>query len=113
MKERTLLKLSLVCSIVGIFALFVICDNIDIGESEISALDGMVGESAVITGVVSRVSEFNETTFIEIAQETTVDVVMFERVPGIQVGSLVQVRGKVDEYQGESEILADEVRVIG
>lgn len=112
MKEKTLLKIASVCSILGLFSLYLLSDTLDLSESTIQDLDEKIGDDAIVTGIVKSVREYNETTFVKIAKEETITVVLFERVPGIQIGDVVQVRGTVELYKGKTELLGEEMRII-
>ena len=50
MQERNVLKLALLCSIVGLFLLYVLSDTLDLSESMINALDEKGGEGIRVIG---------------------------------------------------------------
>ena len=67
MKEKTLLKIALICSVVGIALLYIISENIKIDESTIDKITkGDIGESVKIKGVLSKVSSADNAVFLEI-----------------------------------------------
>jgi|GEM_PF-3436974 len=112
MKEKLLLRLALGVSIIGISVLFFISIRIEITEVAINKLDDSIEQSVMITGSVVDVTVKNSTTFIMIEKDEMTTVILFGKSHPINIGDLVQARGKVSEYNGESEIIADEVRVI-
>ncbi len=108
MKEKTLLKIALVASCIGLLLLFIFSKNIEVNEATIDKIDGMQDEEVRIIGKVNKVSNSEKVTFIEITQEVTTTVVVFDNI-SINQGENIEVIGKVDEYNGESEILAERI----
>ena len=111
MKEKALLKIALVASCIGLLLLFIFSKNIEVNEATIDKIDGMQDEEVRIQGVVERVSNMEKVTFIEITQEVSTTVVVFDNI-SIETGERIEVIGKVDEYNGESEILAEIIEKI-
>jgi RecJ-like exonuclease len=111
-KEKTLLKIALAVGIIGIAVLFVMSNRIKVDEAMLGRLDEMVDESVVVTGSVVGVNSLDAVTFVMIQKDEIVSVALFGKVPVIEVGDLVQVRGKVTEHEGETEIIGEEVRVV-
>jgi|TARA_B100001971_G_C18144887_1_gene512499 DNA/RNA endonuclease YhcR with UshA esterase domain len=114
MKEKLLLKLALMCSVIGIFVLFLISENVVIEETTLDKIDGVdFGEDVKIMGVVEKVVNAENVIIIDITQPETVSVVLFkEENITIEEGSTIEVIGELDEYNGELEIIGDRVRVI-
>jgi len=55
MEEKSLLRLALICSLVGIIALFFISENIEIKEKNIDEINkDNIGEDVRIKGIVSK-----------------------------------------------------------
>ena len=112
MKEKTLLKIALAGGVVGIVVLFVLSQQISVDEAMISRLDEMVDESVVVTGSVIGINSLDSVTFVMLQKDEIVTVVVFGKTPMLEIGDLVQVRGKVTEQDGEAEIIGDEIRVV-
>ena len=112
MKESTLLKIAFVCSLAGIVILFLISDNIEISEKTINQLDRM-GEDVIIKGTVTKITEMDAVSFIELSQNNKIVIVLFKDYPiDLEKGEVVEVIGKTEEYNGELELIGKEVRVI-
>lgn len=112
MKESTLLKIALVIALVGVIILFFISDEVKIDEKTIDQLDG-VDENVLVKGIVTRITELETVSFIEITQENKITVVLFKDYPiDLKEGEVVEVLGKTEEYKGEFEIIGKEVRVV-
>jgi len=105
MKEKNLLKVALICSLVGIVALYFISENID-----------DIDKNVKVKGFVKDLFENEKVMIITIEQPQDMTIVLFKsknESVGINKGSNIEVIGKVDEYEGELEIIGNKVRVIG
>ena len=117
MKEKNLLKVALICSLVGIVALYFISENIEIKQKNIEkiTLDD-INKNVKVKGVVKDLFENEKVMIITIEQPQDMTIVLFKsknESVGINKGSNIEVIGKVDEYEGELEIIGNKVRVIG
>ncbi len=117
MKEKTLLKAALITSLTGLIALYIISSNLDIGETNIEKISiENKDEFVKLKGVVSKVVNAEKVSILEITQPQKIKVVLFKnknRNISISEGNEVEIFGKVDEYEGEMEIIAERIRVIG
>ena len=116
MREKTLLKTALIVSLVGLLVLYIISDNITIKQASIEKITlGNKDEMVKVRGIVSRLADTEKVTIMEITQPAEVTVVLFkgsnESTP-IREGNEVEIIGKVDEYEGKLEIVAQRARVI-
>lgn len=112
MKEKTLLKLSIAVSIIGLTVLFIVLESISIDTVMLNKIDGFVDEQVIIEGVVVDISKTNSTTFVKIEKNEITSVVLFGKTPLVDVGDFVQLRGKVTEHNGKTEVIGEEMRVI-
>ena len=116
MKEKTLLKIALIASLLGLLILYLISGNIKIEEKNIEkiTLDNK-DEMVKIKGTVSKVIDTEKVTIIDVLQPNEITVVLFkndETETPIQEGNEVEIIGKVDEYEGELEIIAHKARIV-
>ncbi|MBI2664413.1 hypothetical protein HYX10_03670 [Candidatus Woesearchaeota archaeon] len=110
MNERSLVKLSLIASFIGLFLLFVISLFADAEEISISELNGADLEDVKIRGKVIAVEEFENMALVEIAEMRTAKVVVFDKsMLTFGVGDDVTVVGEVKDYRGEKEIVAEKI----
>ena len=112
MKEKTLLKIAIAASALGTVILFLLSQQISLDEAIISRLDETVDENIVLTGSVIGVNSLDSVTFLMLQKDEIVTVVLFGKTPIVEVGDLVQVRGKVAEEDEELEIIGEEIRVV-
>ena len=116
MKEKNLLKIALICSLLGLLILYLVSNNIEIKEKNIEkiTLDNK-DEFVNIKGTISNIVNTEKVTIIKILQPQEITVVLFKnenKTTTIQQGNEIEVIGKVDEYEDKIEIIADRVRVI-
>ena len=116
MQEKTLLKVALISSIVGLLILYLINDNIQINEKNIEKITiGNKDEFVKIRGIVSNVVDTEKVVIMEITQPQQITVVLFKKenkTMPIYTGNEIEIFGKVDEYEGKMEIIADRVRIV-
>ena len=115
MKENTLLKIAVICSLVGLIILYFISSKIEIGDYKPNLLNKNVGEDVKLTGTITKITENDEVTFVEINYQNPVIVVLFKSNSenlNLQNGDNVEVIGEVQEYRNKEEIIAEKIRVI-
>lgn len=116
MKEKTLLKIALITSLVGLISLYFISSNIEIKETNIEKITlENKDEFVKLRGIVSRVINTEKVSILEITQPQKITVVLFKNkntTTLIKEGNEVEIFGKVDEYKGKMEIIAEKVRVV-
>lgn|SRR3989338_684708 len=114
MKETTLLKIALICSLVGLVALYFISAKIEVKDYNPSGLNKNVGDDVKLTGAITKISEKSNVIFIDVSQQNSVTVVLFTDDNGLNLkkGDNVEVTGKVQEYRGKNEIIADKITMV-
>ena len=113
MKETTLLKIALICSLLGLVLLYFISAKIDIKYYKPSKLSENVGDDVKLTGTITKISQNENVAFIEIDYSSPVTIVAFGSDElKLKNNDVVEVIGKVQEYKGKNEIIAQKIRVI-
>ncbi|OIO62485.1 hypothetical protein COY26_03255 [Candidatus Woesearchaeota archaeon CG_4_10_14_0_2_um_filter_33_10] len=114
MEEKTLLKLALICSLVGIIALFFISERIEIKEKNINEINkDNIGEDVRIKGIVSRSTDNGKIILLDIVQPETITIVLFKDTDfNISTGTKVEIIGEIDEFNGKMEIIGNEVNIL-
>ena len=113
MNEKSLLKLALIISLVGLVLLFVISKNIEINDTTIEKITNEEIEGdVVIKGIVKEITERSGTTFIIITQQSEIEVIVFSNDVNLSKGDNVEIIGSVSEYQNQKEIIADKIEII-
>ncbi len=114
MQEKTLVILALSCAGIGIIILFLFLQFSSLPSSEISQITpNDLGSMKQFNGTITQITTKNNTTFITLTQQNTITVVLFnEPSPSFKKDDFINVVGKVDNYKGSYEIIADKVERI-
>ncbi len=115
MQEKTLLKISLITSLVGILILLIILDKIDISDSNINQVNKTFLDKQVkIKGEITRITETPGLYIINIKDNTgSMDIIIFkEEKLELEKGNIIEVQGQVTEYQGKLELIAKKVVIL-
>jgi DNA/RNA endonuclease YhcR with UshA esterase domain len=111
MDERTLLRMSLLSSVMGLVALFLISSFGSIDAVDIGKIDGAKPLAIKAYGMVETVRSVGSSQVMVISQPSSIEV--FVSTPtAVQRGDAVEVIGRSEEYQGESQIVAERIRVL-
>ena len=112
MKETMLMKVALSCSIIGLFALVFISQNVQVPDYTHSEIKN-VGEDVKFSGKVLSIDKRDGMVFMELVEENQISSVMFTKDNVmINEGDDVEVIGQVQEYGGKLEIIAQNIRVV-
>lgn len=110
-----ILKISILVSVVGVVLLFLISAVFTEELTEISELK--IGQMERISGMVTSVYVSRDShVFLKVADNTgEITVVAFknsniDEAYDLELGEEVSVLGRVDEYEGELEIIAKEIK---
>ena len=114
MKETTLLKIALICSLAGLITLYFISTRIEIKDYKPNILNRNVGDDVNLKGIVTKISDKGNVVFVDVSQQNLITVVLFTDNNNLNLknGDNVEVIGKVQEYNGKNEIIAQKIRVI-
>ena len=114
MKDSTLLRIALITSVIGLTALLITLDSIEIDEVAVSKLNNeLIDETVEFTGVVKTVDQRDKVIKLVVEQVKDVEVVLFtNQESGLEVGDLIKVVGEVERYNDEWEIIADTINHI-
>ncbi|MFC1704702.1 OB-fold nucleic acid binding domain-containing protein [Nanoarchaeota archaeon] len=114
MKEKTLLRVALVVSLIGIVILFFISEFKDIDETRIDDITiNDLDKDVKVIGTISQMRDTDKVMIMEVMQAQKVKVVVFKDDNfSLKKGDYIEVLGKVEEYEGELEIIGDRIRLI-
>src|SRR3989344_6158724 len=101
-----LFKISLSCSLVGVFIILLMTEILDLSRIEIKDInEEMLERNVKIIGVANSVYEGNDILIMDVEDDTgKIKVVVFEKGEfNLSKGDAVEVKGKVVEYEGELE----------
>lgn len=111
MEDKTLIKICLAWSLIGILVLIGFALFTEPKVVKISELSESLGKTVIIQGDVLKASYTEKTSFLDVQDESgKVSVVIFAKPENKTFkGDIVQVKGAVKLYKGDLEIVADEV----
>lgn len=115
MEEKTLLKLSLIVSLIGLLILIIILENIEIKEYHIKDLTKKDLEKEVkIKGTITRVTETPGLYIFNLKDKTgEIAGVIFKEEPlNITTNQKVEVLGKIKEYKDKLEIEVEQLKSV-
>ncbi len=115
MKETTLLKIALICSLVGLLVLYFISEKIEVKDYKPDILSNKnIGDEVKVSGIIQKINYQQNVAFIEMEQKIPISIVVFADNKNLSLkrGDSVEVIGKLQEYKGKNEIIADGIRVV-
>ena len=109
-----MLRLALICSLVGIIALFFISERMEIKEKTVNEINkDNIGEDVRIKGIVSKSTDKGKIILLDIVQPETITIVLFKDHDfNISTGTKVEITGEIDEFNGKMEIIGNEVKIL-
>jgi RecJ-like exonuclease len=115
MKEKTLLKIAIISSLIGILILLYISEHIEIKEFKISEITrDKLDERVKIKGDIIAIKETPGLYILTLKDKTSsIPIVIFKEEPlSLEHGMLIEIQGIVIEYKGIIEIQAEEIKII-
>ncbi|MBN2421782.1 OB-fold nucleic acid binding domain-containing protein [Candidatus Woesearchaeota archaeon] len=113
MNESLLLKLAVVFSFTGIIVLYLISRNIEINDTTIEKINKEELDNEVkVTGRITSVINREGLTVLEISEQTKISVLLFNNELNFTKGNVVEVHGKIDEYNENRQVIANSVKVV-
>ena len=114
MKEHHLLKIALICSLIGLAVLYFISIRIEIKEYKPNTLNKNIGDDVKLKGTITKITDKGDVVFIEVAQLSPVTIVLFSNDDNLKLnkGDNIEVTGELQEYNGKDEVIAEKIRVM-
>ena len=113
MEEKTLLKVALFCSLVGILILIIISEKITILSHTINSIDkSLIDKEVKINGEITAIKETPGLLILTVQDSTgKITVIIFDKEITINKGDYVEIQGTVIEYKNILEIDAKIIRL--
>ena len=102
MKERTLLVVAVICVLVGIPLLMIVSFFVDDNPAALVR----------VSGSVESVKEYDSFSIVRLSMDTAFPVVVFETELDIAEGDFVEAKGRISDYNGKPEFVADTIEVV-
>jgi DNA/RNA endonuclease YhcR with UshA esterase domain len=111
MQEKTILKISILITLIGLMILFVLSESLELNV--VNKIDQVPAEEEVkMSGIIGKVTNSEKVTFLKLEAEKKefVDVLLFQSEPlSLHQGDYVEITGTVEEYEGKKEIIANKI----
>jgi DNA/RNA endonuclease YhcR with UshA esterase domain len=112
MQDETLLRIALVCSVLGLVVLYAWQSKIEIPEAKAASLGDYVGRDVKLAGSVVSVKNYDKVAYLKVMQPSAVSVVLFRDSNfSIPNGTQVEITGEVTEYQGKLQLVASKIKI--
>ncbi len=115
MKEKTLIKLSFITSIIGIVILLFIMDKIELSKSNISNLtQNDIDKKIKIKAELLRITETPGLYLLNVKDFSgEISVVVFKDEPiNLTKGDILEIEGQVTNYKDKIEIIAKKITIL-
>tara|TARA_B100001971_G_C17764731_1_gene321931 strand:+ start:186 stop:527 length:342 start_codon:yes stop_codon:yes gene_type:complete len=112
MKESTLLKISLSCSLIGVFIVLLMSENLELKTTKINSITKKnIDQMVKINGVITSVKDLPGILLLNIDDGSVIKVIVFkEEELNLATGEIVEIEGIVKEYKNELEIEASLIK---
>lgn len=113
MQENLILKISLIGALIGILALFFLSEYvIKVDEVSIDKIGELSeGTDVKIKGFIENVKDLDKIAILDVAQLKSIPVILFKSGNiTIEEGDYVEITGEVQEYEGEMELIGNEIK---
>ena len=114
-EEKTLIKISLVLSIIGLGVLIVLGKSPIDGITQISSInDGLLNSNIKVVGTISSIKSLPSVEIMKVKDSTgTIDIVAYRSdTIDISNGDEVEIEGKISKYKENLQIEAKRIRVL-
>jgi len=111
MQEKTLVRLSLIITVLGLSFLFVYTQAFDL-ESVADVESSVASEKVLMKGTVKNLQVTEKAVFFELEGEKIVqtEIILFpDSSIYLRDGDHVELTGQVEEYKGEKEVIAEKI----
>ncbi len=110
MNESFFLKIALFFSLIGIILLYLISRNIEINDTTIEKLmQAKENDFVSLKGVIKEIKNISSGNIYVLSEENTIQVFAFSDKSNFEIGDKINVKGKLSEYNGKKEIIADTI----
>ena len=111
MQEKTLIRLSLIITVLGLSFLLVYGQSLDL-EATADLETSIAAEKVAMKGTVKNLKVTDKAVFFELEGEKIVstDIILFpESSIYLREGDHVELTGQVEDYKGKKELIAEKV----
>ncbi len=114
-KEKTLLKVSLIFALIGILILIFLSEKLSLESSQISSItNSSIDKSVKVKGTIASIKDTPSVLILTLKDNTgEIKVVAFKNQNiTLQKNSIIEVEGIIKQYQNSLEIEAKKITLI-
>ncbi len=119
MEEKTLFKLAIVTSLIGLFIMIIMAENLNAPDISAAAIDkGMISKNVKLTGTLASKKDFKSLVIFNVTDSSgSINVIIYKKSgkfgsSGFRKGDLLEIEGFVKEYNKMLEIEANYIKKI-
>lgn len=115
MNEKTLLKIALASSIVGIFLLLLILELSEVQSYQIANItNSQIDKTVKVTGKITKIKETPGLLILDIKDNTgVITAIAFKnKAVELEKNSIIEMTGKVQKYKDKLEIIANQINYV-
>lgn len=111
MEDKTLFKISLVCSLLGILILIFISSKIELPIINIKDItEKQLDQKIKIRGEIVSIKPLDDLTILTIKDQTgEIKAIIFKKID-LEEKTIIETKGTLTEYKGELEIIIDDIK---
>jgi len=114
MNDKTLTKISLISSFIGLILVYLATTIIQVKAYDISEIkESMVDRDAKIVGQIKNIVKTEKVLILLVKDNSgSITVISFdpEDIEDIKEGQIIEARGKIALYKNKLEIIADSIK---
>ncbi|MEK6860938.1 MAG: OB-fold nucleic acid binding domain-containing protein [Nanoarchaeota archaeon] len=116
-QEKTLLKISLVVSIIGIFILYLISSKMSLNTINISEInEDLIDKEVKVRGMIKQYQDGPSVKILKVEDDSGfIKVVVFknkDKNTDLKTKTNIEITGKIKKYKSELEIIAKTIRIL-
>jgi RecJ-like exonuclease len=115
MKNKTILSIAIICSLVGIFMILLIVENTELSILKIKNITEKHLETKVkISGEITSIKETPGLLILQVKDPTgKIDVIIFKNKKiNITKNIQVEIEGEIQEYKDKLQIAANKITLL-
>ena len=113
MQEKTLLRISLITTAVGILLLYILSHYSQPELEPYTLTNSDLGNKVLVQGNIGSVKQYGNTTIIKVSTNDQIQVVHFQPLKfSLNKNEQIEVIGTVQKHKGEYQLISDEIRII-